>query len=276
MSADLNLSMGNRMIGLTRRAFLAAASLLAEASWAKPGRLALQHKAGLAGLSPAGSGLNPDWTYAWNLTYVPGPRPQLPMCWGWKGDRTAADLETLRALEPPLLFGFNEPDHPDQSNLDVETALEAWPNLQGIATELVSPSCADPAGSWMQNFMAMAEQRGFQIDAVGVHAYEPPDPDAFIKILERVHAMYGRPVLVTEFAVADWTATTASDNRYTADEVETFMNEVCDHMDRTPWVRGYAWYPWGRRKATIALYPSIFFDLNGNLTQLGRAYASRA
>jgi Glycosyl hydrolase catalytic core len=40
----------------------------------------------------------------------------------------------------------------EQSNLTVEAALEAWPNLQGIATELVSPSCAQPQSEWMQGF----------------------------------------------------------------------------------------------------------------------------
>jgi hypothetical protein len=197
-----------------------------------------------------------------------------PMCWGL-GPKIVGDLQSFRQVKPQVLFGFNEPDHRDQSNLSVEAALDAWPKLENLAVELVSPSCAQPAESWMQSFMAQAERRRFQIDSIGFHHYGPPDPDDFIGLLERVHRMYGRPVWVTEFAVADWQARKGGPrNRYTPEQVISFMNIVCPYMETTPWLRGYAWYPWGDQTNDQALIPSEFFDSNGELTAVGHAYAA--
>jgi O-glycosyl hydrolase len=173
-----------------------------------------------------------------------------------------------------LLFGFNEPDHVDQSNLTVDAALEAWPNLQGIATELVSPSCAQPQDVWMQNFMAAADKSTLQVDSVGFHHYGSPDPQDFIGLLERVHGIYGRPIWVTEFAAADWQAKEGGPtNRYTEQQMIDFMQAVCKFMEETSWIRGYAWYPWGKPGAGGPLSASSFFDAEGKLTNVGQAYA---
>jgi Glycosyl hydrolase catalytic core len=274
----------------SRRHFLAmssAALFLGKSEWAKPQAFLPEHslritqKKGLAGAAPEASGLRTSWYYDWGVdpsrkgisVHDAGMR-FVPMCWGWNV-RSLSSIENLRARKPALLFGFNEPDHVDQSNLSVDAALEAWPNLQGIATELVSPSCAQPQDVWMQNFMATTEKSKLQVNSVGFHHYGPPEPQDFIRLLERVHTMYGRPIWVTEFAAADWQAKEGGpNNRYTEQQMIDFMQAVCKFMEETSWVRGYAWYPWGKPGGGGPLSVSSFFDTDEKLTMVGQAYAA--
>jgi hypothetical protein len=267
---------------MTRRQFLelGGCALLAPRAFAEV-PVHQTRKKGLAGAAPLKSGLQTSWYYNWGTRPsekgIPAANPQItfyPMCWGWSPKSPAA-LGNLRAERPPLLFGFNEPDHTDQSNLTVEAALAAWPQLEDISIELVSPSCAQPHQTWMQTFMAQAEQRKLRVDSIGFHHYGPPEPEDFIGLLERVHTMYGRPIWVTEFAAADWRAKTGGPkNRYTSDQVVRFIQTVCPYMESQPWVRGYAWYPWGDQTNDQALIPCEFFGPDGALTPPGQAYAA--
>jgi hypothetical protein len=266
----------------TRRQFLelGGCALLEASSLAStPSRVS--KKKGLAGASPANSGLQTSWYYNWGMRPsekgVPLTNPGMifyPMCWGWNPKSSFA-LEALHLQHPALLFGFNEPDHTDQSNLTVETALNAWPRLQDISTELVSPSCAQPQEAWMQAFMAGAERRNLRVDSIGFHHYGPPEPEDFIGLLEHVHQMYGRPIWVTEFGAADWQAKPGGpQNRYRSEQVIRFIQAVCPFMESKSWVRGYAWYPWGGPNNEDPLFPSEFFTADGSLTPVGQAYAA--
>jgi hypothetical protein len=269
----------------SRRQFLELGScaLLGASSSAATLSPGQSKKKGLAGAAPAKSGLETSWYYNWGTRPsekgVPSTDPSIifyPMCWGWN-PKTPATLEALRVEHPSLLIGFNEPDHTDQSNLTVEIALDAWPQLQGTCTELVSPSCAQPHESWMRTFMTEAERRGLRVDSIGFHHYGPPDSEDFIGLLERVHSMYGRPIWVTEFGAADWQAKPGGpQNRYTSEQVIDFIQAVCPFMESKPWVREYAWYPWGSRSNEDPLFASEFFTPDGDLTTVGHAYAAIA
>jgi hypothetical protein len=238
-------------------------------------------KKGLAGAAPEASGLRTSWYYDWGMNPSTKGVPLhdasirfVPMCWGWN-PRSLTSIAKLRSQKPSLLFGFNEPDHTDQSNLTADAALAAWPNLQGIATELVSPSCAQPQSEWMQSFIATAEKSKLQVDSIGFHHYGSPEPEDFIGLLDKVHQMYGRPIWVTEFAAADWQAKEGGpSNRYTEQQMIDFMQAVCKFMEETSWVRGYAWYPWGNPGAVGPLSVSSFFDTDGKLSMVGQAYAA--
>lgn len=267
----------------SRRSFLAGASMcFASAALSKAfGQrdAKLNPKKGLGGAAPSSSGLLTDWYYNWGIhpsaKGVPSTHPSmrfLPMVWGWYPQKTPAILEELRAQHPSILLGFNEPDHHDQSNIPVKVALEAWPQLEGIAEELVSPAAANPLGPWMQDFMHGAEKRKLRIDSIGVHSYPSPSPTGFINMLHRVHDLYRRPIWVTEFAVADWQAKRGAANRFSVSQVADFMEAVCTEMNRIPWIKGYAWFPFAG-KSSNALQTSVLFDANGNLTALGKLYA---
>jgi hypothetical protein len=267
----------------SRRSFLAGTStVLAAAACSQAFGKAIKKpstKKGLGGAAPLASGLMTNWYYNWGVnpstlgmpTIDPTPR-FVPMVWGWNAAKTPAILEALRAQKPSLLLGFNEPDHRDQSNIPVDTALEAWPLFESIATELVSPAAAEPLGTWMQEFMSGVEKRKLRVDSIAVHNYPGPSSVGFLNMLHRVHDLYRRPIWVTEFAVADWQAKQGIANRYSVSQIAEFMEEVCSEMDKIPWIKGYAWFPFSG-KSSNSLQTSTLFDANGNLTSLGKRYA---
>lgn len=237
-------------------------------------------KKGLAGAAPVASGLRTTWYYDWStkpsskgMPYEDASIQFRPMVWGLKNGVTAA-LESLAGKRQEVLFGFNEPDHRDQSNLTVEQALAEWPKLQGAADDLVSPSCAQPQGQWMQSFFTAAESRNLHFDSIGFHHYGPPNADAFIHLLERVHQMYGRPIWVTEFGATDWKARNGTPNRFTERAAINFIEKVCPYLEATPWVRGYAWFPWGKPGDGGPMSVSAFFLPDGRLSDVGQAYAA--
>lgn len=262
-------------------------------------------KKGLAGIAPLNSRLVTNWYYDWQLHPAAHGMPSVdpaihfyPMCWGWRPARPAeatstnsnkptstpaADNSTpeglmhLKAQNPKVLFGFNEPDHVDQSNLSVEAAVKAWPAFQGVAHELVGPSCANPMGDWMAKFVPEIERQNLQMDALGFHSYGSPSVEQFVDKLEKFYARYKRPVWVTEFAVADWAAKDGKSlNRYSVEQVAEFMQGACSYMDKTPWIKGYAWFPTAGKHAAKGgsgpLISSMLYEADGSLNQLGRLY----
>lgn len=269
----------------SRREFLATAGAFAVRN-ALPMQLdkpncKVTAKKGLAGAALQRSGLLTSWYYNWGFQPSGKELPAtdasirfVPMLWGWNSKSEKA-LDSLRAEHPPILFGFNEPDHTDQANLTVDAALAAWPKVQGIAADLVSPSCAQPQQEWMQRFFEKAEKQNLSFDSVGFHHYGPPEPDDFIGLLEKVHNMYKLPIWVTEFAAADWQAKIGGPaNRYSEKQTIRFIQTVCPFMERTPWIRGYAWYPWGDSWEGGPLSTSAFFRKDSTLTESGEAYAA--
>jgi len=271
---------------ISRRSLLLAAAGALVASGdplqAQPADPATQRssKKGLAGAAPTSTGLRSSWYYDWSTKPaskgLPHDDPSIrfvPMVWGLKHD-VAAALRGLDGKRPEVLLGFNEPDHRDQSNLTVEQALAVWPQLAGVAKDLVAPSCAQPDGKWMQSFVKGAEAQKLHFDSVGFHHYGSPNADAFVHRLERVHKMYGRPIWVTEFGVTDWKARHGTLNRFKERDAIRFIEAVCPFMERTPWVRGYAWFPWGKPGAGGPMSVSAFFLPDGRLSAVGQAYAS--
>ena len=70
----------------------------------------------------------------------------------WCGERTLNDFEKYvnEEIRPNVenrhinrLFGFNEPNNPNQANMSVSEALERWPILESLGIPLCSPSTGD-------------------------------------------------------------------------------------------------------------------------------------
>lgn len=273
---------------ISRRGFLAASSALL-ATAACSGSLqsagnssapSLNAKKGLGGAAPVSSGLLTSWYYNWGVnpstSGMPFANPSMrffPMVWGWYPNSTPALLASLAAQHPSILLGFNEPDNLSQSNIPVDTAIAAWSQFQGIATELVSPGAANPLGTWMQTFMTAIDRQKLQCDSIAVHSYGSALASAFLDRLTQIYNLYQRPIWVTEFAVADWQATGTVSDSYTVTQVYDFMQTVCPAMDKLSWIKGYAWFPWPAKNSN-ALATSVLFDASGNLTELGQLYAS--
>gem|GEM_PF-409011 len=241
--------------------------------------------------------LQVSWNYSWNMHLVteqPAGVEFVPMVFGKVAAPSKLAEQLNRAVVPQIragrvkrLLGPNEPDRKEHGNLTVEQTLTLWPALEALGIPLCSPSCANTEGSeatdeanqgtggnWMPAFMREADRRGLRVDYIGTHGYPGPNAEAFKVKLRRIYEKYGRrPLLITEFGVADWgTGGDIRKHRYTQAQVLKFMKEILPWMERQDWIAGYAWFPF---KATSPHGTSAaLFDTEGNLTALGRYYRS--
>jgi len=221
--------------------------------------------------------LNLSWQYCW----TPAPPDELPsnvefvpMVFG-KKDSINAHIERIKSMKRKekhrYVLGYNEPDEEKQANLSVEAALAAWPKLMALDLPLVSPGAVHADNDWMEAFMKGVKERGYRVDFIAVHSYGNGDPTAFLDKLARIHKLYDRPLWITEFAVADWQASSVAENRYSPEDVQKFMKAVLPKLERLDYVYRYAWFPGAQNDK--ALGPSAIFDANGKLTKLGEIYA---
>jgi hypothetical protein len=168
------------------------------------------------------------------------------------------------------VLGFNEPDNSTQANMTVDEAIGLWPRLEEIGVPLVSPAPVGFNNAWMTEFMQKAEAQNLRVDYVAIHSYGGANVLNFINNLKAAHELYNRPLWITEFAVADWNATSPENNKYSEAQVIEFMQDATSAMDDIEWVHRYAWFD-GKN---AALYPSALFDEEANITTLGQVYAA--
>jgi len=219
--------------------------------------------------------LQPQWFYSWG-SKVPKDVPPgvdfVPMIWGYWGDNAAIAKAGAEAKAAGIdsLLGFNEPDQKSQSNMKLEKALKAWPQLMKTGLRLGSPGCVHPDNDWMKGFMKGAKEQSLRVDFVCVHSYGGANPDALIKRLHRIHAMYRKPIWITEFAVGDWDAKSPADNRHRPGAVLKFMESVLPQLEELDFIERYAWFPAGQKNN--ALGTSALYDSTGKLTRLGEFY----
>lgn len=243
---------------------------------------------------PKVKALNPSWNYSWGTARVPeqpGLIEFVPMTWSGQNkdklrEKLKADvLPQIKSGKAKRLLGFNEPDKEDQANMPYMQAIELWPELEKLGIPLCSPACANPEGikdasaqgvpgTWMRDFMKEADKRGYRVDYIGVHWYGGANPKEFKAKMQRIHELYGkRPLLITEFAPADWnTGGDIKKNRHKPEAVLAFMKEVLPWMEEQDWIAGYAWFSFEIDSPQGT--SSALFDKSGNLTPLGKFYAS--
>jgi hypothetical protein len=221
--------------------------------------------------------LNTQWFYTWGT-----PLPSLPpkgmefvsMFWG-AANVTAANITLVQQLKAQgtvkYVLGFNEPDQSGQSNMTVSQALALWPQLESIGLPLGSPAVSYPTVSWFTEFMDSVAAEHLRVDFICVHMYVGLDANNFVQVLQTLYNQYHLPIWVTEFATADWNATTPSNNMYNAGEVLGFMQTLLPKLDSLPYVQRYSWFSGDPNSA--ALWPSALVDASGKLTALGTWYA---
>jgi hypothetical protein len=215
------------------------------------------------------------WFYSWNHQ-IPGALPPgtefIPMIYRYGGNAQVIADAAAAAKKAGIteLLGFNEPDKAKQGNMTLEETLDAWPLLMETGMRLGSPGCTHPDTEWMIQFMAAARERNLRVDFVCVHSYGGPNPESLVKRLEKVHQMFGLPLWITEFAVGDWEAKSAEENRHKPETVLRFMEGVLPLLDKLDFVERYAWFP--AKTTSIPLGSSALFNAEGGLTRLGECY----
>lgn len=225
--------------------------------------------------------LDLDWFYNWGPGYPP-LRPAsthtaefVPMIWG-RGSLERNAIEQVRSEVPwtgaEYLLGFNEPDHDGQADMSVGTAIKLWPQLEQSGLKLGSPAPVQALGDWLKKFMDQAAAKDLRVDFVTMHSYAPPNADSFLKSVQQLHERYGKPVWITEFAVADWKATAKSPSRFSEREILAFMRETVDGLRQMPFVERFAWKT--RAHDDPIMGASALFRSNGSLTATGELYRS--
>jgi hypothetical protein len=192
-----------------------------------------------------------SWVFNWE-TWVPESLPvqvEWIPCVRTAGnakdvDAFLTDILLNRGLKAEALLGFNEPEISEQANLSVETAVDLWrriilPAKNKFGLRLGSPGMSSDVGRskpWLSSFLAQLGAGEHGIDFLVVHWYGPrfADMRAF---LEDMHATYGLPLWVNEFACS-----TMGDGEASHEEVEEFLNEAIPWLDQCDWVERYAYF----------------------------------
>ena len=223
--------------------------------------------------------LNVAWHYSWGHELKndePDSVEFVPMIWGAWSD-TAAVVSKIEEIirykkeeKVKYLLGFNEPDNKDQANMRVETAIAYWPKLMETGLPLGSPGCVHADREWMIGFMEEISRRNFRVDFVCVHWYGGANAQSFINHLKKVHELYNKPIWITEFAPADWNASSVENSSITKEKAANFMKEVLPELDKLDFVHRYAWF--SAKTSSPALGNSALLYDNGNLTPLGKFY----
>ena len=237
--------------------------------------------------------IRPYWNYSWDTALIeqqPTDSAFLPMVWGaWEADELRERLNKhivpkIKSGDVHQILGFNEPDKLEQANMPYTEALKYWPILESLHVPLCSPACANPLsdiddstqgvrGTWMRDFIKAADKRGYRVDYIGVHWYGGASPIAFKQRMIDIYKAYGqRPLLITEFALADWGAKTPGENSVTQEDVLAFMQNVLPWMEQQNWIAGYAWFSFEIDDPNGC--SSALFDDDGNLTASGQFYQS--
>jgi len=222
-----------------------------------------------------GSGAN--WCYNWGVAPVGTAMKDIefvPMIWDEK-HVNPKDLATVKTRGKVLLT-FNEPNAKNQANMTVEEALSLWPQLEATGMRLGSPAPTREAalnGGWLDRFMQGIKAKGYRVDFVCVHHYsanyEAPQAAAaeLRDYLSRVHELYGRPVWLTEFALANWNTPATSKQQ------RTYIKEAVAMLENLPFVERYAWFAMQRFKGdNNALANSHLTDDTRKLNPTGIAY----
>jgi hypothetical protein len=222
--------------------------------------------------------LKPFWFYTWGKE-LPNGSPQncefVPMFWG-ANDVNANNLAAVKKLKDDgkikYVLGFNEPNNGGQSNMSVSQALKLWPQLESLGLPLGSPAADWPTSQWIYDFLDSCKVQGKRVDFICVHMYANCDTSVYLNTLKEVYNKYKLPIWITEFAPAYWSATKPSDNPYSAAQVLAFMQSILPKLEALDYVKRYSWFS-GDPKSP-QMWSSALIDANGNLTELGKWYAS--
>lgn len=224
---------------------------------------------------------NASHWYGWGL--YPGvggvsssndPTHFIPMWWNNRQDRTADLL--LRRAEwavsdvPKYLMGFNEPNHSDQANMSVQTALDEWSRAEQVNLPLVGPQHDYAWGSWYTSFFDQADAKGFRIDEGGGHIYPTASSvnyDSFNNgVSDGYYAQNNRLQWVTEWNWVNWGGAAT----WTSAELYSVVAETLWRYENNGWVKRhefFAFSPYWQNGAPGAL------QKDGNILPLGRLYS---
>lgn len=247
--------------------------------WSKMGIAAtsIVHKAELKALSRTNISWAADWTIHAQEHHVNFHHQDhvlyMPMYWGEK-------TKNIQSRDGPIWLGFNEPNDPNEANMDPWQAAKLWPKVEKAAAlhsvhTLVGPSVSGNKPIWWyDNFMKAC--KGCRIDAVNMHIYSCSLEQMKMRIEEA--KKYKKPIWVTEFACADNPEQISGNvHRHKSWHWQCqYMKAVIPYLNSEPSVAGYAWFSYGLPgKPDHYVGESGLLD-HSRITPLGRCYSQLA
>jgi hypothetical protein len=202
---------------------------------------------GLVNSFATGGGSGVTWAYNWDSHHngLAAPVNYVPMLWGNIPEHTnrwRTNADKMISSGSTHLLSFNEPDHPDQSNMSPESAAQAhveYMNEYAGRARIGSPAITNsniPGQStdWLKNWVNACKGAGCVYDFCVAHWYSQASTPSFeVKAyLDRVHdACEGKPVWLTEFAPS------GSD-----EEVAAFLKENLQMFDGLGYLERYSYF----------------------------------
>lgn len=211
------------------------------------------------------------WGYAWssNPPICEGMET-VPMVWG-------ASIPTAVGGNSRWILGFNEPDRPDQSNIDPVTAVALWQRVERNFLDklLVSPAPSHLDPEWLVRFRdAYIKEVGQppRLDALALHCYLYTAVECIE--LVRKYEVRAREWNIGEIWVTEFSFMTqgirSEDEAWEQDRI------FIDWMNNEPLVTRYAFFasriwetePW----AFPAGWNTSLLNMDGSLTFWGLHY----
>lgn len=201
-------------------------------------------------------------------------------------------MDTIQGITH--VSGFNEPDRPDQANLDVAYAIKDWPNMMRLGYRIGSPCPSTAWTSWGPNFYKEIERYNYRCDYDVLHMYEYVAN--WSSAMNKVNSYNGgRPVWVTEYNNgANWTTESNWPNA-SGTKVDVDGNPILDSNGKTQTVNRPAtaanmehqrqWtvniLPWLENYSKLEHYyfynwveDARSYVLSGKLTPAGQVFAA--
>lgn len=187
--------------------------------------------------------MNCTWLYDWsagnssrpNFEYIPIKQNQYWPSWD--------QINGLKNVSH--LMGYNEPDHTEQSNVSVATAVKEWPNYLKTGLRLGSPATTD--FNWLYQFMDSCKKLNYRVDYIVVHAYWGGlTPQQWYNQLKAVHDKTGRGIWIKEWNNgANWTTEWWPDAYGDAlTKQNTELRAILNVLDTAHFVERYSIYNW--------------------------------
>ena len=224
-----------------------------------------------------------SWGYTWELAptiadlsiWQQNNIDFVPMIWG---HNTPVNVSFDGAT---ALFGFNEPNHVSQANLDPADAAKYWKAVETEANNKGIPVLVAPAVNfspdywqpveWLRAFFAECKvlygEKGCRVDALSVHAYS-----CTLKKLKEYLAIYEEfnlPIWLTEFACVE------DENRLQACGQAEYMVEILAYLENNPNVTKYSWFSYNfTTRDDGKISEAALTDVHGALTPLGEIYSA--
>ncbi len=174
------------------------------------------------------------------------------------------------------LLGFNEPDRPDQANMNFSDMIEQWPDMMKSGLRLGSPAWSNPwsgNGGNLFDFINKCDELNYRVDFVALHCYwGGKSPQNWYNDLKYIHEQTGRPLWITEWNNgANWTTEWWPDasRAYTTANAQKQLNDIkgiLQVLDTASFVERYFIYDWVEDCRAMIL--------NSGLTKAGEYYTA--